>query len=128
MDKPIINRYTDSSHEKIWSDIAGNLHRLDGPAYERYGPNNNIDRKCWYINGRRHRENGPAIITYSLNGYVDSKYYYLDDVWFQDDEEYYKIIELKNKLKSNKNLCLLNIKHKNKFIREKCRELLKDGS
>lgn len=38
-----------------WTNESGELHRLDGPAYESETYN------AWYINGKLHREDGPAV-------------------------------------------------------------------
>lgn len=38
-----------------WTNESGELHRLDGPAYEFE------TYSAWYLNGKRHREDGPAI-------------------------------------------------------------------
>ena len=85
---------------KIWRNVIGQLHRLDGPAYEGFdgeklwcqngeyhrldGPaiesSHNI--KYWYQNGKRHRLDGPAIEW--SNG--TSSWYYYDD-WLGNDCE-----------------------------------------
>jgi len=56
--------YYKDAEEKI-------LHRVDGPAIERYD-----DTKYWYQNNKRHRIDGPAIIYKS-----GSKFWYVDGVW-----------------------------------------------
>lgn len=38
-----------------WRNERGELHRVDGPAYE-----NIRGYKGWYINGKLHRVDGPA--------------------------------------------------------------------
>jgi hypothetical protein len=56
------------SGTKEWY-LNGNLHRVDGPAYE--GANGT---RSWFLNGKLHREDGPAV------EWADgSKGWYLDD-------------------------------------------------
>lgn len=58
--------------------LNGQLHRIDGPAYEW-----SDGYKAWYFMGRLHREDGPAIIDshksygYYLMGYQMTKEEYL---------------------------------------------------
>ncbi len=54
------------------------LHREDGPAYERYYANGNINHRGWYINGKLHREDGPAYETYCANGNINNRYWYIN--------------------------------------------------
>ena len=69
----------DYNGNKIWENKNGELHRLDGPAYEdlngtkEWHQNGKLHRldgpaiegtngdKRWYQNGRLHRSDGPAI-------------------------------------------------------------------
>jgi hypothetical protein len=50
----------------------GELHREDGPAFEK--PNGH---KGWLINGRYHREDGPAVVWSNIEGwhYLNGKGY-----------------------------------------------------
>ena len=57
-----------------WTNESGELHRLDGPAYEFETYN------AWYFNGKLHREDGPAIEW--ANG---DKYWYLNDKLHRED-------------------------------------------
>jgi len=41
---------------RVWRLSNGELHRLDGPAYEYANGS-----KEWWVNGKRHRVDGPAI-------------------------------------------------------------------
>jgi len=45
-----------SSYLTEYRNVAGALHREDGPALEY-----SSRTKCWYINGKFHRVDGPAI-------------------------------------------------------------------
>ena len=45
----------DENGTRRYYNVAGRLHRLDGPAVE-YASGS----KAWYQNGKRHREDGPA--------------------------------------------------------------------
>jgi hypothetical protein len=46
----------DQYGNKIWRNQKRQLHRTDGPAYERA----NGDKE-WYLNGQPHRTLGPAV-------------------------------------------------------------------
>jgi hypothetical protein len=52
MSNPVI----DKNGTKRWFNSKGELHRLDGPAYEE--PDGT---KRWFKEGRRHRLDGPAV-------------------------------------------------------------------
>ena len=56
----------DNFGNKRWRNKNGELHRLDGPAFEGAGG------KRWYLNGVLHREGGPAVERAS------GKYWYLN--------------------------------------------------
>ena len=64
------NPRIDKDGNKRWY-ANGELHRLDGPAYEGY---NGI--KTWYVNGKPHRLDGPACEWASGNKewFVNGKY------------------------------------------------------
>jgi len=64
------------------------IHRKHGPAIEW-----NDGDKYWSLNGKRHREDGPAVerITGEKTWYLNGKRY--------SEEEYLKIMNLKNKKK-----------------------------
>jgi hypothetical protein len=49
------NPEIDKNGTKRWYNDQGELHRLDGPAWEWADGG-----KFWYKNGRSHREDGPA--------------------------------------------------------------------
>ena len=78
--------------------LNGELHREDGPAYER--PNG---FKEWWLNGKLHREDGPAVEypdgskAWRLNGkrhrINGPAYEYSDGTkeWWFNDESYDKI-------------------------------------
>ena len=44
-----------AGHKSVSVNANGNLHRLDGPAYER-----SDGTKAWYLNGKLHHLDGPA--------------------------------------------------------------------
>jgi len=52
VDGPAYERADGSKH---WY-LNGKLHRVDGPAYERAD-----GTKSWWLNGKRHRVDGPAV-------------------------------------------------------------------
>ena len=61
--------FEDSRGNKYWKNDEDKLHRIDGPAYERYDGS-----KYWWINDKLHRIDGPAVEsinnhkTWYLNG------------------------------------------------------------
>ena len=61
-----------------YTNENGDLHRLNGPAYE-----STSGYKAWYVNGRLHREDGPAKIWGDghLQYYIDGMYYYSKEQW-----------------------------------------------
>jgi hypothetical protein len=52
MDNPVI----DSDRVNRWVDSDGEIHRVDGPAFEYTD-----DYKVWYQHGKVHRVDGPAV-------------------------------------------------------------------
>jgi hypothetical protein len=68
----------------------GALHRENGPAIE-----STIDGTIkiyeWYLHDMRHRENGPAVEC--SDGY---KEFWLNNVLIPSEEEYWRLIKLKN--------------------------------
>jgi hypothetical protein len=49
------NPTIDNLGNKRWRNSKGEMHRLDGPAWEWAG-----GTKCWYVEGKLHRLDGPA--------------------------------------------------------------------
>ena len=86
---------------KVWRNKQGQLHRLDGPAFEhadgtkRWYQNGQLHRldgpaieytdgtKRWYQNGQLHRLDGPAVEHAHANG---SKEWYQKNQLHRDDE------------------------------------------
>ena len=64
----------DETGTRRYYNVAGRLHREDGPAVERADGS-----KFWHQNGRLHREDGPAII-----------WHYGARYWFLHGVEYTK--------------------------------------
>ena len=64
--------------------VNGELHRLDGPAFE--GINGD---KWWYINGEFHRLDGPSIEC--IDG---RKYYWIEGEYFPTKEDFEKVAYL----------------------------------
>jgi len=64
------------------------IHREDGPAVEWYNGD-----ESWFLNGQLHREDGPAQEYYGTykGWYLNGEHY--------SEEEYLKIINLKNKIR-----------------------------
>jgi len=58
----------DSEGTKRWRNARGELHRIDGPAFEWSN-----GTKMWYVNGRHHRLDGPAYEVFegSMGWYID---------------------------------------------------------
>lgn len=65
----------DSIGTKLWKNLNGKFHRIDGPAIERFD-----GTKFWYQNGKLHREDGPAVE--NING---AKYWYQNGNYHRED-------------------------------------------
>lgn len=72
LSKPVI----DYKGNKTWYNEDGQLHRLNGPAYE--GANGS---KEWYQNGLAHRLDGPSIEL--VNG---DKYWHIEGGFYTEEE------------------------------------------
>ena len=85
-------RSVDENGTIRYTNENGDLHRLNGPAFEEPG-----GFKMWYINGLLHREDGPAAIWDNGDGY-----YFLDDIEYTKEEWEEELF--KRKLKRIKDL------------------------
>jgi hypothetical protein len=79
MSNPVISKNGD----KKWYNSEGELHRLEGPAWEYKD-----GYKEWWVNGKLHRLDGPAMEY--LNG---AEYYWVDGVEF-DEQDYLEAVLL----------------------------------
>jgi hypothetical protein len=69
---------------------SGQLHREDGPAFEK--PNGH---KVWLINGKYHREDGPAVVWSNTEGW-----YYLNGKGYSKENWEREIIKIRlNRIK-----------------------------
>lgn len=92
---PTIGHVSDGLHiasngDKRWFK-DNNLHREDGPAYERiskYGHK----WSTWYKNGLRHREDGPAV---ERDGDPIAWFYNGAKIECSSTEEFIRLIKLK---------------------------------
>ena len=84
--KLIIDKYGN----KYWSNEKGQLHREDGPAFERG------DRyKSWWINDYLHRKDGPAIEYFNNEGkYTCYWYFHGKLINCNSQEEFERITDL----------------------------------
>jgi antitoxin component YwqK of YwqJK toxin-antitoxin module len=53
------------------------LHNENGPAFQTYYKNGQLEYKSYWLNGKSHNENGPAIESYYDNGQLEYKLYYI---------------------------------------------------
>jgi hypothetical protein len=106
----------DNFGNKRWRNKNGELHRLDGPAFE--GANGG---KYWYLNGVLHREGGPAVERVNgdkewwLNGVLHReggpavelasgyKRWYLNGIQYKTKESYFDALSYEVK-----RLCLIS--------------------
>ena len=52
-----------------WDDIDNlTYHREDGPAFQEFHDNGQLQRKAYYINGKQHRLDGPAFQSFTVSG------------------------------------------------------------
>ena len=74
-------------HYKLYNALVeewylnGKRHRLDGPAYIRYFPGQDIisEVEIWYLNGKQHRADGPAYIIHNISGSSHIEEYWIHD-------------------------------------------------
>jgi len=66
---------------------ASELHREDGPAYQRYLNDGSgvVYIEKYFINGKLNREDGPAIIHRQFNGNIALEEYYIDGKEHRED-------------------------------------------
>jgi antitoxin component YwqK of YwqJK toxin-antitoxin module len=57
----------------------GLLHRLDGPACQEFYKNGALSLHVWYVNNSKHRLNEPAYEAFSEHGKLISRQWYQDD-------------------------------------------------
>ena len=67
--------YKDGSVLSYFSYCNSVLHRVDGPAVEKY------EYRAWYFNGQLHRLDGPALI-----GSDDRNAWYIHGQWMTEAE------------------------------------------
>ena len=98
---------------------------FDKPTRITYYETGEIQSEMWF-NGT-HRLNGSAHIIYHKNGKIQKREWWIYGIPYTY-KEYRKLMKIINHVdKGNLNMALLNIKHKNGFIRYKCMEALKNG-
>jgi hypothetical protein len=107
---------------KCWTDENGDFHRSDGPAFIQYSNGGLVDFEYWFIHGYSHREDGPADIEYYMSDRSVNKR------WFLWGRLYYEIehgdlVALGKSIVSI-NDAILNCRHKSRYIRMKCQEVL----
>ena len=105
--------------------VKTKTHRKNGPALLIYYPNGNLYYKEFYIRDKCHKETGPASIKYDSYGKIVDKCWFLYGEQFSK-HEYNDVINFGNKIKNNKNLAIMNIKHPIEYIRNLCKEKLKE--
>lgn len=67
--------YLITYHKKDNYDI---WHREDGPAYQYFYENGQLNFESYWINNVKHREDGPAVVRYNENGSIARKQYYIN--------------------------------------------------
>ena len=83
-----MNPIIDENGNQCWYNEAGQLHRIDGPAFI-----SSTGEQHWLINGKVHRTDGPAIIR--PNGYqaycFNYEYHRLDGpaIIYANGEQYW---------------------------------------
>ena len=97
---------------------------MENYKVDYYG-NGKIESESYYNNGEHHRENLPAVIWYHENGKIESEYYYLCGEEY-DKDEFDNIMNISNKIKLDSILAIMNIKHKSKYIRNICQEVINE--
>ncbi len=78
----------------VWF-LHGQIHREDGPSIEVFREDGTCQVRRWHINGKRHREDGPACEYLSPTGQCFKSLYYVNDERVGKPNYYRRIALLK---------------------------------
>ena len=71
------------------------LHNEDGPAYQRFNSNGQLDFIEYYKNGKRHRLDGPAHQRFYPGGQLGYEEYYINSTFYTKTEYAVEIFKMK---------------------------------
>ena len=60
-----------SIEHRVWYDVDGFRHRVDGPSDIWYDADGAIECEFWYQHSKHHRADGPAWIWYDSEGTIN---------------------------------------------------------
>ena len=63
---------------RCYYNDANQFHREDGPAYETYYSNGELQHSVWFLHGQIHREDGPAYEGFDLNGILIHREWWIE--------------------------------------------------
>ena len=75
--------------------INGKRHRLDGPAYKEFHDNGQLFHEEYYINGKLHRLDGPALQRFYDNGQLNAETYYINGKYYSKADYEVEIFKMK---------------------------------
>jgi hypothetical protein len=115
----------EETNEEIVKRLGLALKRYTYPDITYYAYNNRNNRNYSdLINNMYHRDNGPAMVHHYRDGSTKNEYYLYNKKFTED--EYIELFCLYEDMLTNRNLAIMNMKHKFGFIRLRAKEVL-DG-
>jgi hypothetical protein len=73
----VFTLYEDGGIEsEEWYNDIGQVSRVEGPAYVRYGQDGNVRFVSWWLNGKRHRVGAPATTAFDDSGVEMEAWYF----------------------------------------------------
>jgi hypothetical protein len=119
--------YDGQIRKKFWYN-DGRIHREGGPAGIKYHKNGRIHELLWCNRDIYHNEDGPARIIHNVHPLGDHLDTTISEYWLANSmynkDRYDELIGLSKSIKSDRNMALLHIKHKEEYIRVISKEVL----
>jgi hypothetical protein len=69
----------------IYKTVSGKWHREDGPAYQKWFKNGQLDIQIYYKKDKWHREDGPASQKWFKNGQLNYQFFYKNAKYHRED-------------------------------------------
>jgi hypothetical protein len=74
--KPVIDYFPNGQKYYEYYQINDNLHRTDGPAYQKWFETGQKELEVYLINNQRHRTDGPAYQKWFETGQIEREEYW----------------------------------------------------
>ena len=75
--------------------LNGIAHRLDGPAFQTFYDNGQLSYEEYWINGKRCRLDGPAVLKFLQNTEVQYIQYWINGIYYSKSTYTAKIFKMK---------------------------------